>query len=146
MAEVDHVPPIAMFTLRRRPEGLEFSACAECHRGTRNMDAVAALTARSWPNLETDAERDELGRLMRGVLKNVPPVADELRRGFVAETPVPEDVRQAVGTDRVIVMDFSVRRAILEAFGARVGMALHYLKAGSVLPDSGAVWALLHQH
>ncbi len=38
-------------------------------------------------------------------------------------------------------MDFSVRRAVLEAFGARVGMALYYQMTGCILPEDGGVWA-----
>jgi hypothetical protein len=103
------------------------------------MDAVAALTARSWPNLSTDEERDELQRLMQGVLRNVPPVRDEMARGYAAQAAIPDDIAAAVG-DQVHVMDFSVRRAILEAFGARVGLALHYDLTGKPLPEGGAVW------
>jgi hypothetical protein len=138
--QVDHVPPIAMFTLRRRPQGLEFSTCEQCHKGTRNMDAVAALTARSWPNLATDDEREELQRLMGGVLRNVPPVRDELARGYATQEAVPSDIAAAVGED-VHVMDFTVRRAILEAFGARIALALHYDLTGSPLSEAGGVWA-----
>lgn len=139
MAQVDHVPPKAIFALKRRPEGLEFPACAPCHAGTRNMDAVAALTARSWPNLVTDEERAELAELMGGVLRNVPPVRDELARGFAAKEAIPDDILASVGAD-VIVMDFGVRRAILEAFGARVGLALHYQLTGKIVGEEGGVW------
>lgn len=139
--QADHVPPIAMFSLKRRPEGLEFPACGPCHRGTRKIDAVAALTARSWPNLTTHEERDELRELMGGVLRNIPPVAHELHMGFRYAKPVPGDVQSAVGAaEPVIVMDFTVRRAILEAFGARIGLAFHYMETGEVLPEAGAVW------
>jgi len=103
------------------------------------MDAVAALTARSWPNLASDEERDELQSLMGGVLRNVPVVRDELARGFAATESVPEDIQTAVGAE-VIVMEFGVRRAILEAFGARVGLALHYKLTGQVLSEAGGVW------
>ncbi|RYG86408.1 MAG: hypothetical protein EON59_10070 [Alphaproteobacteria bacterium] len=140
--QADHVPPISMFSLKRRPEGLEFPACKGCHEGTRRIDLVASLTARSWPNLPTEEERAELGDLMGGVLRNVPPVAHELAMGFRYATPVPGDIQAAVGAaEEVIVMDFTVRRAILEAFGARVGLAFHYMETGSVLPEAGAVWS-----
>lgn len=140
--QADHVPPIAMFSLKRRPEGLEFPACGRCHEGTRRIDSVAALTARSWPNLASVEEREELGELMRGVLRHVPPVAHELAMGFAANAPVPDEVQAAVGpSSPVIVMDFTVRRAILEAFGARIGLAFHYMETGEVLPGEGAVWS-----
>lgn len=139
--QADHVPPIAMFSLKRRPEGLEFPACGRCHEGTRRIDSVAALTARSWPNLASEEERQELGELMRGVLRFVPPVAHELAMGFATDAPVPDKVQAAVGpSSPVIVMDFTVRRAILEAFGARIGLAFHYMETGQVLPEEGAVW------
>jgi hypothetical protein len=103
------------------------------------MDAVAALTARSWPNPSTDEERAELQKLMQGVLRNVPPVRDEMARGYAAQEAVPDDIAALVG-DQVHVMDFSVRRAILEAFGARLGLALHYDLTSMPLPEEGAVW------
>lgn len=138
--QTDHVPPKAIFKLKRRPEGLEFSTCAACHKGTRNMDAVAALTARSWPNLETDDEREELQRLMGGVLRNVPPVADEIHRGFSFKASVPPEVATAVEGQEVIAMDFTVRRAVLDAFGARIALAMHYDLTGNALPEQGGVW------
>lgn len=140
--EADHVPPISMFALRRRPQGLEFSVCSACHEGTRRMDAVAALVARSWPPLETEEERGELGELMGGVLRNVPPVALELARGFAASEQVPDDIRSTLGSpDAILVADFTVRRAILEAFGARLGLAMHYKETGGALAEDGAVWS-----
>lgn len=138
--QVDHVPPKAIFRLKRRPQGLEFSACSACHKGTRNMDAVAALTARSWPNLGSDEEREELTRLMGGVLRNVPPVADELHRGFSFRSEVPPDVASAVGEQEVIATDFTVRRAVLDAFGARFALAMHYDLTGTILAETGGVW------
>ena len=136
------MPPKAMFPLKRRPQGLEFATCAPCHKGTRNMDAVAALTARSWPNLETDEERAELQSLMGGVLRNVPPVAFELHLGFATDTPVPEDLQAGVGNEQeLVVMDFSVRREVLAAFGARMGMAMYYSTTGRILGEDGAVWS-----
>jgi hypothetical protein len=141
-SEVDHVPPIAMFALRRRPQGLEFPVCADCHQGTRKIDLVAALTARSWPNLETDDEREELTEIMGGVLRNVRPVAVELGMGFAVMQPVPEDIQAAIGAgEEVLVTDFTVRRAVLEAFGARIGLAMHYQETGTVLGEAGAVWS-----
>lgn len=137
--QVDHVPPKAMFAMKRRPEGLEFSACAACHKGTRNIDAVAALTARAWPNLSSEDEREELQSLMHGVLRNVPVVRDELARGFGTNGAVPDDIAGVVGRD-VVVMDFTVRRTILDAFGARIGMALYYKLTGQVLSEAGGVW------
>ena len=133
-----------MFPLKRRPQGLEFATCAACHKGTRNMDAVAALTARSWPDLETDEERAELQSLMGGVLRNVPPVALELHLGFATDAPVPEDLQVGVGNEQeIVVMDFSVRREVLTAFGARVGLAMYCGTTGTILGEEGAVWSHL---
>lgn len=106
------------------------------------MDAVAALTARSWPNLPSDAERDELQALMGGVLRNVRPVAFELERGFAANEAIPEDIQAAVGHgEEIIVMDFTVRREVLSAFGARFGLAMYYQRTSEILGEGGAVWA-----
>lgn len=106
------------------------------------MDAVAALTARSWPNLLTDEERGELQVLMGGVLRNVPPVAFELERGFATSEPIPEDIQAAVGHgEEIIVMDFAVRREVLTAFGARFGLAMYQHTMAEILGEGGAVWA-----
>lgn len=138
--ETDHVPPKAVFKLKLRPQGLEFSACAACHKGTRHIDAVAALTARSWPNLQTEEEREELKRLMGGVLRNVPPVAYELHRGFTSASTVPPELAAVLGGQEVITIDFTVTRAILDAFGARIALAMHYDLTGRPLPEAGGVW------
>lgn len=77
-ATVDHVPSIQMFSLRRRPRGLEVPACEGCNRATRQHEQVAALFGRIFPDGRTAEERDELQRIMRSVNSNNPGLLEEM--------------------------------------------------------------------
>lgn len=47
---IEHIPPISMFDLRRRPKGLEFGACYACNHGSRHDDIALAVVSRSFPD------------------------------------------------------------------------------------------------
>jgi hypothetical protein len=62
---IDHMPPITIFDQRRRPRGLEFSACEPCNSGGRVAEKIVGLVTRMYPDLANDAGRQELKRLYR---------------------------------------------------------------------------------
>jgi hypothetical protein len=140
--QVDHAPPIAVFTLRRRPEGLEFPACAECHAGTRGLDSVAAVYSRLYPDPTTVEGERELVRLVAGMRHNHPDIAAELDANATGPDPKyghTELARKSLGEGLPLKVFGSAARAKMSAFGARMAMALHYKETGSVLPLAGCV-------
>src|SRR5262249_12835483 len=60
---IDHMPPITIFDQRRRPRGLEFSACQPCNSGGRIAEKIVGLVSRMYPDPPNDTE--ELRRLYR---------------------------------------------------------------------------------
>jgi hypothetical protein len=137
--QVDHAPPIAIFSLKKRPQGLEFSACADCHEGTRKLDLVAAVMSRIYPDFGGELEREEIGKLITGLARNVPTMGAELSRmigtGSDFEASLSAKLQRPVHALRI----GPPLHAALEAFTARMGLALHYELTGRILPESGAV-------
>lgn len=141
--QVDHVPPISIFTLRRRPEGLEFGACAECHQGTRSLDAVAAFYSRLYPNPSNEAEEEELLKLHRGLASAAPMVSLEISLNVTR--PVANSygalMNRVLGGGEQLNVFGRVARSYMDRFAARVALALHYDATGTALPRSGMVFA-----
>lgn len=134
-SQIDHVPPIALFALKRRPEGLEFVACKACHKGTRKADLVAAFMTRFYPDLKTEDEAKELGKLVRGISNNVPTVKFELDGAMKTAR-----ADQQIGVHRGAILELGpATSAMLEVFAARMGLAFHFLATGKILPEKGAV-------
>ena len=71
---IDHVPPRQMFSLKRRPKGLECPACHSCNQATAKHEQVAAMMARLYPDPATKAEQRELEKLFKGVRASIPAV------------------------------------------------------------------------
>ena len=72
---VDHMPPITIFDQRRRPRGLEFSACQPCNSGCRLAVKVVGLVSRMYPDPPNDTGQQELNVSKRVVqyLEPMPP-------------------------------------------------------------------------
>jgi hypothetical protein len=74
----DHMPPITIFEQRRRPHGLEFSACEPCNSGGRVAEKVVGLVSRMYPDPANDAGREELKRLYREFARHHPDLLQEM--------------------------------------------------------------------
>ena len=137
---VDHVPSIQMFSLRRRPQGLEVPACNSCNHATRSHEQVAALLGRIYPDGATQSEREEMQRIMRAVRNNNPGLLEEMM-------PSPRQERRFAQSGSSLPIDAAgvlncsgplLNRSI-QAFGAKLGLALHYANTGLVIPAAGGV-------
>jgi len=137
---VDHVPSIQMFSLRRRPRGLEVPACETCNRATKQHEQVAALFGRIFPDGRTVEERDELQQIMRAVKNNNPGLLEEMmpsreQQALFAQSssllpPMAAGVLNCSGP--------LVNRS-MQIVGAKLGFALHYTTAGRIVPPAGGV-------
>jgi hypothetical protein len=135
---IDHVPSIQMFSLRRRPRGLEVPACETCNRGTKQQEQVAALFGRIFPDGRSVEERDELQQIMRSVRNNNPGLLEEMMPSREQEAlfawsssllpPTAAGVLNCSGP--------LVNRSI-QIFGAKLGFALHYATMGRIVPLAG---------
>jgi hypothetical protein len=139
-ATVDHVPSIQMFSLRRRPRGLEVPACEACNRATRQHEQVAALFGRIFPDGRTAEERDELQRIMRSVNSNNPGLLEEM---------IPSRRQEALFTESMDLLPLTAAGVLncsgpmvnrsMQIFGAKLGFALHYARTGRIIPLTGGV-------
>lgn len=137
---VDHVPSIQMFSLRRRPKGLEFPACEECNHATRLHEQVAAMLGRVYPDGPTKAHEQEIERIMRSVQTNSPGVLEEMMPSPRQKQHF-EQLKSAgriVGAGALNCSGPLVNRSI-GIFGAKLGLALYYFFTSRIIPVAGGV-------
>jgi hypothetical protein len=129
-----------MFSLRRRPRGLEVPGCEACNRATRQHEQVAALFGRIFPDGRTAEERDELQRIMRAVNSNNPGLLEEM---------IPSRRQKALFTQSINLLPLRAPSVLncsgpmvnrsMQIFGAKLGFALHYARTGRIIPLTGGV-------
>lgn len=137
--QIDHMPPRMLFRLSQRPKGLEFPSCGPCNQGTSRLDVVAAFMARTFPGIATAADSDEWERVMREAQRVAP---DLLREMWMS----PQEMRHMMANEGIFDQELAAFRADgpilsahMQAFGAKIGFALHYEATGSFVPSEGRV-------
>lgn len=132
-ASRDHCPPTAVFDNRWRPEGMEFGACRDCHEGTREMDAVVAFVSRI-RGTEPGAEK-EIRRHINAVLHRYPHLLEHIE---MSEHAI--EYNGAPGHPVHIGPDSGLHR-VMDAFGARMGLAMYRLVLGQPAPSGARIAA-----
>ncbi|WP_421761600.1 hypothetical protein [Devosia sp.] len=131
----DHCPPVSIFEGADRPRGLEFGACYDCHQGTRELDLIAAMASRIFPDPTTDIGKADVRKHIHGFVNNHPDLAAMFITGD--EPALDWQGRQAYPID--VHSQPRLHRA-LNAFSARIGLALfRELTGGAVPRDSVAI-------
>jgi hypothetical protein len=132
----DHCPPIGIFDGSKRPRGLEFGACRECHDGTRAIDQLAAVASRLlFIGEETPEQRADTRRHIEGLVNNQPQLALAFRNARPAST-------LGGRTGYAISLDGQDRlHSAMRAFGARVGLALYRERVGQPAPSESVILA-----
>lgn len=140
--QVEHMPPRGMFRGKGRPKGLEFASCADCNNGTGPADLVASFIAK----IDSEAGLDHWGlqenlRLKSAMELRAPGVLEEIfGRGNVQP-----ELTRVNGILRSFVkfrLDGPLVRSHLNAFSAKLGMALYRQHVGQALPLEGMVLSL----
>lgn len=139
--EPDHVPARAFFENKTWPEGFEFPACFRCNHATSKAEQAVSrfsLLAEDIPDEVAKQNLNELLRYNPEFLSNM-------------TIPGPSDVRRmlrAMGSAKpldVCTQDIPFMRlgeGILEStdlVGRKLMLALYYLHAGKILPQSGRI-------
>jgi hypothetical protein len=134
---VDHVPPIIMFALRRRPKGLEFGSCESCNGGTKHADLVAAMVGRSMPDSGTEAGLAEMKSIFSAVNNNIP--------GLLQEMYLPRELQTAAGWREqdggLLRTSGPLVSSHMQTFAFKIGFSLYYELTKKVLPKTGGVVA-----
>lgn len=138
---IEHMPPVAMFKNRQRLSGFEFPACLECNTATRAADAAACFFARISPQqFAPKWEIDEAYKLVGTLARLAPSFIGELFDERVTSR-IWMKGRDPVATPKTsIVLNGPVTRALMQAFTAKLGMALYAEHIGAPLPNGGAVF------
>jgi hypothetical protein len=135
---IEHMPPKGVFEGKHRPKGLEFPACGDCNANTSHSDLIASMLARSWPNADTDAARDELVRIFRAVSNNAPAVLREMNMRRGAEKLARK--RRNIPPDaHPLRADGPLLNQHILTFAAKLGFALYYEVTGVWIPAGGGV-------
>jgi hypothetical protein len=141
---IDHMPPITIFDQRRRPRGLEFSACQPCNSGSRIAEKIVGLVSRMYPDPSTDTGREELKKLYREFASNHPDLLEEMK------WPTDDQLQQAnfpAGTHPLNARGPLLNEA-MNRFAAKLALALHFKMTGAIASTTAAVagrWYSNHQ-
>jgi hypothetical protein len=125
---IDHVPPRIAFNFKHRPKGMEYMSCDACAEGSRKLDQVAAFFVRLYSTTPGNRQhRQEIRKIVRAIGNNAREVLEELQierdlRG------TRHAVHEALPVAAGIFTSGPISASYLAAFGARLGLALHYEK------------------
>lgn len=136
---IDHVPSRQMFTLKRRPKGLEVPACHECNQFTKRHEQVAALLARLYPDPKTRGAQNEVQKIMKACFRNVPGLMEELSPSWRQQYDFQEARIQLPGVGGPLNASGPMLNRSIKIFAVKLCLALHYDRFGQVVPVSGGV-------
>jgi hypothetical protein len=131
----DHVPSRQTFHDRTWPEGYEFPSCNEA---TRHEEQVMAMISRFYPEGRTDAEKEEMMRIIKAVRKNYPGVIPEL-------LPSSEVIKRYTSRwwsgawARPVSLDGPLVNSCAEVVARKLFSALHYKEFNKIIPPEGGI-------
>ena len=136
---IDHMPPITIFDQRRRPRGLEFSACQPCNSGGRIAEKIVGLVSRMYPDPPNDTE--ELRRLYRefaryhpDLLKEMWPTDDQLGKFRRQQANLPAGAHPLNARGPLL-------NEAMNRFAAKLALALHFEMTGTIASSAAVVAA-----
>lgn len=135
---IDHMPPKVMFDKKDRPEGLEFPSCKSCNNGAGITDTVCSLIGRIYPDNDDPSAISDFVKLLSGTHNNASDFFQEFMSNLDNSTPCEEAFKAPEGTETFTLGP--VAKAHLEAFGARFGLAMHFVATGNILDKNGAIF------
>jgi len=128
-----------MFALKRRPRGLEVPACSSCNKATGPHEQVAAMLGRLYPDGPTQAEREEMGRIMDAVNRNIPGLLQEMMPSTRQQARFDSTRIDMPGARGPLNCSGPLLNRSIQTFGAKLGFALHYAETGHIIPPTGGV-------
>jgi hypothetical protein len=136
---VDHVPPIIMFAGRQRPKGLEFAACEVCNHGSRLSDLFAAFLGRSFPDTGSEIDKEDIGKILRGLQNNIPDVLIEMKMGRASEKLRMRELPMHLRDGGLLRLDGPIASKLLKLFAYKMGLALYFETTKKPLPKNGQI-------
>ena len=98
------------------------------------------MLGRVYPDGKTEAERNEIARIMHAVNNNNPGLLQEMFPSRRQERKF-QNQRGSLPADAAGVLNVNGTRLnkTIQAFGAKLGLALHYVHTGRIVPVDGGV-------
>lgn len=138
---LEHMPPKSIFGTIQRPSGLEFASCTSCNSGSRASDAAAALLARIDPDHTTNlTDLKKARQLLSTLTRHAPNFVQELFDPAKREAGWAKGRSQFLAPMTRLTLDGPATTALMQAFGAKLGMALFREHTGSPLNAEGFVF------
>jgi hypothetical protein len=129
---IEHCPPRMMFRGKQRPHELTFASCEQSNSGTRRSDLVASLLGRVYPD-GTDVDVADLRKVLRAIANNVPGLLQEMMLSDAEQAAAKIPVGWALRASGPILTGHIL------AFGAKLGLALHFELHKRAVPIAGGV-------
>jgi hypothetical protein len=144
---LDHVPNIGLFHMRRRPKGLECSACDPCNQNTKYAEQVASFLTSIYPDASDPALLDEALGKFRKVRNHDPELINEIfdlsdnqRQNFDMERHLlPSNVSPLKANGPLL-------NSYLEIFNTKCVLALHHHLTRNIVPKTGVVIVRWHSN
>lgn len=136
---IDHIPSRQLFWQKHRPKGLEVPACASCNAKTRNIEQGIALMSRIYPSPANEQQREELSKISKAVRNNIPGLVEELLDLDKTKLALAMKGRRMPVDGNPLNASGPILTDIINTFGLKLGLALHYLHTSKVVPPEGGV-------
>ncbi|MFZ5666896.1 MAG: hypothetical protein ACOY7L_16915 [Pseudomonadota bacterium] len=138
---VEHMPPRSIFDNGGRPSGLEFASCSTCNYSSRASDAAASFLARVSPEHKASPEVIRRASKILSTLSYIAP-------GFIREIFDPNKSEEVwakgrsniYGKMQKITLDGPITTSLMQAFGAKLGMAPFREHTGNPIPMEAKVF------
>lgn len=138
---VEHMPPRMLFDGRLRPSGLVFPACSECNNKTKGADVAAAFLSRIDKTGPADFWNSQAGRNLLATFRRDSPFAyEEFMRLPKRNVLLKNDAGILLRSVEMRANGPNLRNH-MNAFSAKIAMALFHEHTGKALPDEGIVQA-----
>ena len=144
--ELDHVPSRQMFSLKRRPAGMEFPACSECNRATSKDEQIAAMLARCFPDPSSELEKQEVGKLIKAVARNHPKLIEEMKPSWLQHYDFQKNKSFPTNLGGPLNANGPLLNNAIRRFTAKLGFALYYEHCEKIVPKNGGCFVIWHSN
>jgi hypothetical protein len=139
----DHIPARAFFTNRQWPNGYVFPSCDTCNQDTKANEAVAAAISRCSPGPSNENEKEELRRLIEGIINNDRATFDEMT-DFGAKLHFFQESTSLILpyhyiSEAPLIQIGPLTHAHLDHFANKLIKALHYLHTKRIVPTDAKI-------
>lgn len=142
MTSVEHMPSRILFDGKDRPKGLEFASCQACQDSTRREELAIAMFSRAYPNPKTPAAQSETQKIFQNAFQNFPGLQEEIQTDQLSVLRgLGQSVTRLPSWD-FISMSGPIAKAIVQKFGMKLAVALHYELTGRIVPRGAGIIVL----